>query len=115
MQLPPAFTDSYLQLSRYPLHIASKAAYGSSLIAYYNRLNRHAPILLIGPGNDSFVIPFKDIVSDTNGKWVLRKYNALSDETLKLKLGDTTDKDPNNPAKIVGAFATQPDPTCRFM
>lgn len=115
IQLPPVFVHSSLQHSRFPLNVASKTAYGSALVAYHDRLNEHAGKLFIGSGDDSFVIPFKEIVRDTNGEWIITKFNALDDYKLKSKLGDTTEKCPNNPTKIVGAFATRPDPRCRIM
>ncbi|KAK7714954.1 hypothetical protein SLS63_011550 [Diaporthe eres] len=115
MQLPTAFVDSCLQHYRFPLSVASKTAYGSSLVAYYDRLNKHAPRLFIDPDDESFVIPFKDITKNANGEWAITKYNALDGDKLKEKLGDTTKKDPNNPAKLVGAFATRPDPRCRII
>ncbi|KAL2277093.1 hypothetical protein FJTKL_00228 [Diaporthe vaccinii] len=115
MQLPPTFVDSCLQHYRFPLSVASKTAYGSSLVAYYNRLHKHAPRLFIDPDDESFVIPFKEVTKNANGEWVITKYNALDGDKLKLRLGDTTKKDPNNPAKLVGAFATRPDPRCRII
>lgn len=115
IQLPPAFVDSCLQHWRFPLNVASKTAYGSALVAYHGRLNKHAPKLFIDTDDDSFVVPFKEITKGPNGEWVITKFNALDDRKLKSKLGDTTEKDPNNPAKIVGAFATRPDPRCRVM
>lgn len=115
MQLPPAYVDSCLQHYRFPLNVATKAAYGSALVAYYDRLNKQAPRLFIDPGDESFVVPFKEITKNTNGEWVVTKFNALDGDKLKQKLGDTTKKDPNNPAKLVGAFATRPDPRCRIM
>lgn len=115
MQLPPAYVDSCLQHYRFPLNVATKTAYGSALVAYYDRLNKQAPRLFIDPDDESFVVPFKEITKNTNGEWVVTKFNALDGDKLKQKLGDTTKKDPNNPAKLVGAFATRPDPRCRIM
>lgn len=115
MQLPPAFVESSLQHSRYPLNVASKCAYGSALVAYQDRLNKHAKQLFIGPDENSFVIPFKEIDKDTNGRWTITKFNALDGAKLKQQLGDTTKESPNNPTKTAGALATRPDPKCRIM
>lgn len=115
MQLPQAFIDSCLQHCRFPLNVATKTAYDPALVAYHDRLNKHAPRLFIDTNDESFLIPFKEITKDTSGEFAINEFNALDGDKLKQKLGDTTKKDPNNPAKLVGAFATRPDPRCRIM
>lgn len=117
MQLTPAFMDSYSLYAKYPLRMASKGPYTVlALAAYHNRLDEHAPKLFIGTGDESFVVPFRDIVKDAEGTWQIRKWNALDEQKLKLKLGDTTHEDPMDPTKLIaGSFATEPDPRCRLM
>lgn len=44
-------------------------------------------------GDESFVIPFKELVQNSSREWEIKKYNALNDpgkEKPKLKLGDTS-------------------------
>lgn len=115
MKLQPDFVDSYLQYQKYPLNVVSKATYGFALGDYRDRLEKCAPRVFIDPGDQSFVIPFREVVKDASGRWEIRKFNALNEQKLKVKLGDTAEKDVNNPAKISGYFATMPDPRCRLM
>lgn len=82
---------------------------------YRDRLSKNATKTFISLKDESFVVPFREVVKNINGDWVITKYNALDEDKLKWKLGDTTRQDLVNPAKITGTFATQPDPRCRFM
>lgn len=115
MNLQPDFVDSYLRYQEYPLTIASRARYSLALPEYRERLDRRSLRLFISPGDQSFVIPFREVVKDSTGKWQVRKFNALDEQKLKWKLGDTAEPDANNPAKVSGFYATLPDPRCRFM
>lgn len=115
MNLPSPFVESYMRYQSYPLHVASKDSYGLVLPMYRDRLSKNAAKLCISSKDDSFVVPFREVVKNAHGQWAITKYNALDEERLKRKLGDTTRQDLMNPAKITGTFATQPDPRCRFM
>lgn len=115
MNLPSSFVESYLRYQSYPLHVVSKGSYGSVLHMYRDRLSKNAPKTFISLKDDYFVVPFREVVKNANGEWLITKYNALDEDRLKWKLGDTTRQDLVNPAKITGTFATQPDPRCRFM
>lgn len=115
MNLPSPFVESYMRYQSYPLHVASKETYGLVLAMYRDRLSKNASRTFISHKDDSFVVPFREVVQNAHGQWAITKYNALDEEKLKDKLGDTTRQDLMHPAKITGSFATQPDPRCRFM
>ncbi|KAI1122267.1 hypothetical protein F5Y10DRAFT_281811 [Nemania abortiva] len=114
IDLPTDFSESYLIFQKYPRFIVSSAAYGPALWGLRDRLNRKKSILFT-ENPDDVVIPVREIQKNAQGRFEISKLNLLSEEKLKEWLGDTYRRDPNNPAKFVGALATRPDPQCRFI
>ncbi|KAI0425762.1 hypothetical protein F5Y09DRAFT_88918 [Xylaria sp. FL1042] len=112
--LPTEFSESYLIFQKYPRFIVSSAAYGPALWGLRDRLNRKKTILFTENPND-VVIPVREIEKNAQGRFEISKRNLLSEQKLKAWLGDTYERDVNNPAKFVGALATRPDPHCRFI
>ncbi|KAI1346722.1 hypothetical protein F5Y01DRAFT_308100 [Xylaria sp. FL0043] len=114
ISLPTDFSESYLIFQKYPRFIVSSAAYGPVLCGLRDRLNRKKTILFTGNPND-VEIPVREIEKNAQGRFEISKRNLLSEQKLKAWLGDTYERDVNNPAKFVGALATRPDPQCRFV
>ncbi|CAJ2508545.1 Uu.00g135710.m01.CDS01 [Anthostomella pinea] len=113
IDLPTEFTESYLIYQKYPRYIAASSTYGPALWGFRERLNRKKAKLFIQDAGD-IVVPVREI-QKRNGAFTVSKCNILSEEKLKEWLGDTYERDPNNPAKFVGALATKADPNCRFI
>lgn len=114
LTIPTDFSDSYLMFQKYPHFIVSSAAYGPTLCSFRDRLNRKKGKLFTENPTD-VVIPVREIQKGAQGRFEVSKRNLLSEQKLKEWLGDTYERDNNNPAKFVGALATRPDPRCRFM
>ncbi|KAI3319817.1 hypothetical protein HD806DRAFT_547709 [Xylariaceae sp. AK1471] len=114
IDLPTEFSESYLIFQKYPRFIVSSAAYGPALWGLRDRLNRKKSVLFTENPND-VVIPVREIQKNAQGRFEITKRNILSEQKLKEWLGDTYERDSNNPAKFVGALATKPDPHCRFI
>ncbi|KAI0190664.1 hypothetical protein EV127DRAFT_78315 [Xylaria flabelliformis] len=114
INLPTDFSDSYLIFQKYPQFIVSRTAYGPALWGLRDRLNRKKSILFTENPSD-VVIPVREIQKSAQGRFNISKRNLLSEQKLKEWLGDTYERDVNNPAKFVGALATKPDPQCRFI
>ncbi|KAI8624161.1 hypothetical protein F5Y19DRAFT_337129 [Xylariaceae sp. FL1651] len=114
IDLPTEFSESYLIFQKYPRFIVSSAAYGPALWGLRDRLNRKKGILFTESPSD-VVIPIREIQKDSQGHFQISKRNILSEQKLKEWLGDTYERDANNPAKFIGALATRPDPQCRFI
>jgi hypothetical protein len=114
IDLPTEFSESYLIFQKYPRFIVSSAAYGPALWGLRDRLNRKKSILFTENPRD-IIIPVREIEKNSQGRFEISKRNILCEQKLKEWLGDTYERDTNNPAKVVGALATRPDPQCRFM
>ncbi|GAW17184.1 hypothetical protein ANO14919_066370 [Xylariales sp. No.14919] len=114
IDLPTEFSESYLIFQKYPRFIVSSAAYGPALWGLRDRLNRKKTILFTENPSD-VVIPVREIQRNAQGRFEISKRNLLSEQRLKEWLGDTYERDTNNPAKFAGALATRPDPQCRFI
>ncbi|KAI1747623.1 hypothetical protein F4782DRAFT_419012 [Xylaria castorea] len=114
IDLPTDFSESYLIFQKYPRFIVSSAAYGPALWGLRDRLNRKKSVLFTENPSD-VVIPVREIQKSAQGRFDISKRNLLSEQKLKEWLGDTYERDINNPAKFIGALATRPDPQCRFI
>ena len=108
--LTPQFELSYKNFPSYPENLQDRYSYGSTLRAYRQRLDIASSKLLIQ--NEAVAdIRFRDL--DESGNAV--KKNILSDERLRMCLGDTAQEDALTKQLVSGSHASRRDPHARFI
>jgi hypothetical protein len=118
LQLPASFESSYKDFESYPSNLICKTSYLYAIKASRKRLDAAASKLFTSK-DDEVEVPTRESqpmpsgVFDPNAR-AFQKKNILSDEKLKIWLGDTLTINPQTRA-FQGGLATKEDPQCRFM
>ncbi|OCT51222.1 hypothetical protein CLCR_08291 [Cladophialophora carrionii] len=111
LNLTTEFISSYREFASFPENLFDRHSYAPTLRAYKHRLDLSSAQLLV-QHEDVADVPFRDL--DGTGAVLARK-NIFSDQKLREHLGDNAGEDPSTSRLVSGAYATKPDPQCRFI